>query len=449
MGKARILLAEAIVLAGVSARAGNTDIAISFKQALPDTFCITGYFFGEHRLVYDTLPFRQHTCRLKRKKALNAGVYFAYLPASQKYVEFIVPPYDQQFSLIVDTSNPLNVIEVKGSVDNSLFYEYNRLAMAAYRDTLDSLAPLRLRQWIDQTIKEYPDLFYTRLLRAMQEPDIPDSIAGNDTLVWRYYYEHFLDNVDLSDPALLRTPILHNKVTFYLDKVVPLVPDSHCRAALNIIRRASGDSLTYQYWASTLLNKYANHKLMGMDWVYVCIVDSVYAAGKAWWVDSTTLKRMLWDAGMLRHVKIGKKAPPLILQDTAGRWFDLYSLQADYTVILFWDPECGHCQREMPNFYRVWEKFKDKNVQFVAVYVADQKEKWLDYIRKHHLTDWIHLADINYQSNFRYTYHVVGTPRVYLLDRDKKIIAKQITASQLEEILTHLISNQATETNNQ
>lgn len=430
---------------GSPLHAGNTDISITFKQALLDTICIVGYHFGQHRIVYDTLPFKLHTCKLKNKRTLSAGVYFAYLPASQKYVEFIVPPYDQKFTIFVDTLNPVNITESKGSTDNFLFQEYNRLTLAAYRDTSDTLAATRLRHWIEHTIKEYPDLFYAKLLKAMREPPIPDSIVENDTLLWRYYYEHFLDNVDFSDPALLRTPIPHNKVTFYLDKVVPLVPDSHCVAALKIIRRASGDSLTYQYWASTLLNKYANHKLMGMDWVYVCIVDSVYAAGKAWWVDSLTLKRMLWDAGMLRHVKIGQKAPPLILQDTAGRWFDLYSLQTDYTVIIFWDPDCSHCQREMPHFYSVWEKFKDRNVQFVAVYVADEKEKWLDYIRKHdYLTDWIHLADLDYRSNFRYTYHVIGTPRVYLLDRDKKIIAKQITATQLEEILTHLIGSQST-----
>jgi thiol-disulfide isomerase/thioredoxin len=112
-------------------------------------------------------------------------------------------------------------------------------------------------------------------------------------------------------------------------------------------------------------------------------------------------------------------------------------VDADYTVIYIWDPDCGHCKKENPKVVEFNERFLDKGVKVFAVGNPYENEEWIEYLREHpEMGNLINVSDSpKHPDYFRTYYDVHSTPVTLLLDKDKKIIAKKVGIEQLEQIL--------------
>jgi len=152
---------------------------------------------------------------------------------------------------------------------------------------------------------------------------------------------------------------------------------------------------------------------------------------------------------MLMANLIGAKAGDLEMLDTLGKPASLYNVQADYIVVIFWDPNCGHCKEEVPRLDSIYEaSWKQHGVKIYAVLSADSKEDvktvWKQYIREHNIGDWINVYQTkemedaeaaSQKPSYRQLYDVTMTPTLFLLDKDKRIIGKKLTWQQLDELM--------------
>ena len=131
--------------------------------------------------------------------------------------------------------------------------------------------------------------------------------------------------------------------------------------------------------------------------------------------------------------------------DTLGKSRPLYGVDAKFVVICFWDPTCSHCQAEVPKLDSIYQnKWKANGIRLYGVMTDGGKENWLKYIRTHNLKDWIHvyqtqeMKDADAAANrpgFRQLYDVYQTPMLYLLDKEKRILAKKLSYEQLDQFL--------------
>ena len=69
-----------------------------------------------------------------------------------------------------------------------------------------------------------------------------------------------------------------------MTRIMPQHYDSLAQAAVDMITKAEANDTMFQYVSVTLLNHYANSKVMCHDAIYVRIVDKVYKDGNAWWL---------------------------------------------------------------------------------------------------------------------------------------------------------------------
>jgi thiol-disulfide isomerase/thioredoxin len=119
----------------------------------------------------------------------------------------------------------------------------------------------------------------------------------------------------------------------------------------------------------------------------------------------------------------------------------LYNLKGDYTVVVFWDATCGRCKEEMPKLLELYKeqnkgiKAKANNkIDVYSVSMTVEPKIWKDYIKEQKLP-WTNVHDPNHESNFRRYYDVYSTPVVYLLGKEKKIIAKRLSIDQVKEFI--------------
>ncbi|MBN1927172.1 MAG: TlpA family protein disulfide reductase, partial [Prolixibacteraceae bacterium] len=137
---------------------------------------------------------------------------------------------------------------------------------------------------------------------------------------------------------------------------------------------------------------------------------------------------------------LGKKAPEMVMETIDGEQESLYQITSDFTVVVFWEPDCGHCKKEIPELYSLlYSEFPETNIEVFAVFTGDDDEKWREFVNDKELVGWHHVWDPKHLSKFRFRYNVKTTPMIYLLGKDKKILAKKIDYKNLIKIIKTLL----------
>lgn len=438
---------------------------LSFKiDNYSDSVAHLSYFYGKGQFYRDTAKVNdkgEFTFESKQD-TLEHGMY-SVLSTSGKLFDFVVD--DQSFFISSDENDIVQSLKVKGSPENEAFFDYfiflnsrqmkakelNNQLVEASEDEKAKIEQ-ELAQ-LDQEVKTYLEKFHQKyagtlpsnFLKAVKYPEIPENPNPSDSsFALRYFKKHFFDDFDFTDGRLVRTSTYHDKITYYLEKLTYQQADSLIESIDYILKQSQQSPELFKYALSSLTSKYERSERMGMDAIFVHLVNNYFAKGlaKDWYTDKN-LKKLTDKAERLEPLLIGKKAPNIVVKDTAQKEFlELYDVEAKYTVVYIWSPDCGHCKKATPELLKVYHKYRDMGVDLKVFAVGNEfeNEEWIKFINQHQL-DFINGSDgENFKSNFRQLYDVFSTPQTYLLDEDKIILAKKISIEALDEIIEHYVN---------
>ncbi len=436
-----------------------------------DTVCYLGNYYGKFNSVKDTTRIdKEGNFSFKGKENLPGGIYLVIFP-NKSWLEILVDK-EQNITLETDTARLVDNMKVKGSEENAMFYKYlvfisqkqkaadplkkriekirgDSLAAPIQKDSIKilqdkmSVIEKEVEKYKNDFIAGHPALFMAAIFKAQKDPVAPAMPTlpngKKDSLFpYRYYKDHFWDNIPPADDRLLRTPIFNMKLKQFFDNVVIQNPDSINKEADILIEKTKGNKETFKYivWYMTLT--YENNPIMGMDAVFVHQVEEYYVTQKAYWVDSVNTDKIVHRMKIIRPLLLGKPAPPITMQDSLDKNIGLYDVKSKYTVLIFWDPDCGHCQKVLPKLKAAYDStLKAKGVRVYAVDIEDNAEKWKKFIIDNKLP-WINVHDKYKQYYLRDLFDIYSTAVIYLLDDNKKIKAKRIDVDQLDGFIDFL-----------
>ncbi|MEI6049871.1 MAG: thioredoxin-like domain-containing protein [Bacteroidota bacterium] len=433
-------------------------------HGLQDSTVFLAFHLGDKQYIKDTVKLdKAGHGKVLGQEILPQGIYMIVLPG-KKYFEILISK-DQHFALNCSYNDYFNTLKFTGSDENSAFIEYQKKWMSMQQQATniakrvqnnkldnDSLKILTSTQKImEDNMKTYlksvvntnnGNLLATlvKALLPIEVPEfsIPAMVKNPDSVKWvknyNYNKDHFFDNVDITDERLLRTPILQARLNAFFTNVVIQSPDSINKEIDSIIKKCSGNYKVFQFVAVYLFNHFRESEIMGHDAVVVKLADDIYLSGKADWVSKEFKDDLRKQIDLIRPNLIGKKAENLVMDSYKGIFVSLYDVEKEFTILYFWEPDCGHCKEATPKLKAYYEKAKDDNIEVFAVCTTADKSKWTKYIEENKIT-WINGWDPERSTHFDFYYNVQSTPMVYILDKNKKIIAKKLAVENIASFI--------------
>jgi len=364
------------------------------------------------------------------KKELPAGLVFKNSPENERFITYV--------SYLVDYGNRSMALNkqletAKTAADTlALRGDYKKLSN-------------ELKDYRKDYIGKYPNTLLTNIFKALKVPEVPEGKhllpdgSEDSSFAYTYYKEHYWDDFDFQDDRLIHTPIYEGRLEEYFNKLVLPVADTVQKEADALLKKAKGtrDMFKYTLWWITRFTE--SSKIMGMDAAFVYLVENYYMRGDAYWLTTDDLEKYIERAQKIAPNVLGKIAPELKMQDIKGKVHSLHELDAKYTLLIFWSPECGHCLTEMPQVDSLYKAvLKKKGVKIYGVRTEGEVDKWEKVIKEKGLDDWIHVYDPERKSRFRSDYDIYSTPVLYLLDERKIIRGKRIDHTNIEEVIEML-----------
>lgn len=290
-----------------------------------------------------------------------------------------------------------------------------------------------------------PNSFLYKFLKANEVPTVdvsalPEEIQNNDSLLFwtkfTFQQEHFWDNFDYTDERFLYTPFYKTKLENWFTNVLYPAYDSVKPYVYDFLEDVKPNKRIFQFATSFFLNKSINSKIMGMDALFVDLANDYYLSGEAFWANEESMEKIRENVLFMKDNLIGKTAADLTFENFDGEFINLHQIDSKLTIVVIYEPNCSHCKVFVPQLYKdVYLPNKDKGLQVFAIYSMTDKEEWATFLTKNNMFDWINVWDEHQTSRFKITYDARQTPAVYVLDENKKIIAKKLSIEQLNKIV--------------
>lgn len=444
--------------------------------------CVFGYYLGNEvkKIAFLPVDTLSGDITYKTMEDLQEGIYFLQNTEGGNILDFIVEKNNanKYFTLTIETTffNPIDSAKVSRSEANQAYYDYmkkNRKLLVDIKNAREAIERLRemtndveiinkqsgflqtkLKNLDSLSIdfqQKNPTCLFAKVLRANMPPSVPAPLVPTkpdnrpNPAYTQYYRQHFFDNIDFSDERLLRTKVYDAQLSRYFLQLLIPNTDSVKRAADALLLRLRPNKAFFNYTLRRLLfmfdvsekNMASLSRIPDADAMVIHLV-ATYTADLENATDLATAERAKYRANLLRPMLLGAKFPTLNLPKVRDNTpLNTESMNGKFTLVLFYDPDCSHCKMALPYIENAVNQFKNKGLNIYAIINAPS-EVAQDFIKgRSEMATWQQVYPNNMETQRLFDGYLL--PVMFLLDSDKKIIAKRIKGEQLENILEKLI----------
>jgi thiol-disulfide isomerase/thioredoxin len=460
-----------LCLSGTVLAQNGYEIKVTLKP-FRNQYIYLGHYYGKQLPIVDSVLLNDKSEGVfKGPKKLGGGIYLIGYPDRSRNFEILVDK-NQKFSVIADTAD-IKKASFLNSPENTGFVAYQDF-MVKHGKQIDDLAKARgkaanaadsaklttqidavnatVRNYRSDIIAKDPNSLLATLLKAMKEPEVPQNhpSAKTDSLfAYRYFKDHYWDGVNFYDERLARTPFFEARLDKYFEQLVFPAADSVNKEIDWMMGYASINAEMQKFLLLKFTNRYLNQKYMWEDAVFVHLFEKFFSNKTYPWLTEQGKKIVTDRAYSLMANILGTPAANIELKDPKDKPAALYDVKAPFVLVAIWDPTCGHCKEVVPRLDSMYQaKWKAEGLKIFAMAKETDgtKQTWLSFIKEHHLDEWVHVyyskADEKARVDagipgYSQLYDVQSFPTLFLLDKDKRIIAKKVSEQQVDEILAY------------
>lgn len=369
----------------------------------------------------------------------GANVVVKYDPSAFKPPEFI-ESYENQ--VYYDYLENKDLYEQKTAIITDVLRFYpEQDSFRLYADRHYMNLQSEFNAYADRMIEAYPATFVAHIMKSDRPVIYPDGMQWENYI--SYNQKHFLDEVDFSDTLLINTNVITAKAIDYLgyysinSQSKELQEKFFIQAVDSILNKAMESPDVYDFLMQYLIEGF---EMYGFDRVISHIASNYEPANSC--VNEERKSELEKRVENLRKLAIGNIAPDIQFKNGDEVNSGLSAINSDLTVVLFWASWCPHCNQMMPYLKEVYEDKSLPNFEILAISIDTSASDYNQALALH-APGWINYTDLKgWDSKPAVDYSIYATPTMFLLDKQRKILARPVTASDLRDELQKLDSKQ-------
>ncbi|MBL4651307.1 MAG: thioredoxin family protein [Flavobacteriales bacterium] len=284
------------------------------------------------------------------------------------------------------------------------------------RDSLD----IAKRSYLKQLCEEHPESLFSKLVGATIRPIYSSQEEQKN---------HFFDNIDFSDPVVVRSSILPSAMMEFFQLHTEYNEGGFQRSIDKILGLASAHDEVYEFCLNFILDLFNR---VGPDIVFQYVVETYLLDGGC--SEANVSEHISALAENYRVLQTGNKAPFFIATTIDNDSFVLeqHLSKNKYTVLFFWSSHCAFCTETTPQLID-WKK-QNPNVSVVGISLDNNKEELDKYLTKK-TVPWENICDYKgWKSDIVLQYKIHKTPSFYVLDSKGVIVSKPKDMSTLSRL---------------
>ena len=314
-------------------------------------------------------------------------------------------------------------------------------------------------EYIQQIIDNNPGSYTAKIVKTMKTPVVNTEVPKEGQKEW--LKEHFWESIDLSDATLLHSPVIPSKVFEYISLFnnERMGREEHEMAFIDavddVLFRAKADETVFSVVLDIVTRKFekSEYELVLTYITENYILSDSGCANSEAVVSADRADELRDKVETIKKMAIGNMAPDIFMPQqglfdlkiaegtvvpTGGSQMKLSNINAEYTLILFWASWCPHCPSVLSALKGIYNEYRDKGLEVLAISIDKELTAWQNAISERQY-EWINYSELNgWDGKAAKEYGVWSTPRMYLLDRDKRIIAKPASVEELRESIAPL-----------
>ena len=268
--------------------------------------------------------------------------------------------------------------------------------------------------------------------RTFQMVSVPSVITEPEERA-AYLVKHYWDKFDFTDTALIHLPEITEQATSNYIDMMKYVPAKVASSSIKeMMNKASVDSAMFVYF-SGLYEKYLYdpNSPMRDESLYIYVLEAVLEAPV---LDEVSKIRPAHLLELALKNRVGELATDFTYTLADGKKGTLYHTKADYLLLFFYNPDCHACKEQLTASPLVTEWIRNNKLKILAVYPDEDLEAWKNHI-SYMPASWINSYDSAVSLKNDEIYDLKAIPTLYLLDKDKKVVLKDVTFNQVENYL--------------
>lgn len=357
------------------------------------------------------------------------GIYMLADSRQQPIIEILMGK-DQTFSLRIKDLMDNSTYKVKGSDETAAYFKvvsktvHSNLQIEALQHEMKHYPKNKAKiDSVEKALYEYQESmlskesnsFLNTYIKCIEKIQVPDDIKDVKSKKEAYIKKHYFDDIPLCDSRLLNSRLLKNKLDNYYDNYIfTSDSDEIIEKTDFLLAKVSDCHDVRDYILWNLYSRYFNPENIKHEKVFIHLADEYFAKLNIANLTENIRKEIVKRSDVMKNIIIGSTAPSFTYLDENDSIVSLDDISSNNIALFFYKPDCQKCIKDK----RVLGLIENRRNDFKIVSIDVSKEE--------------------NDKKLVPLYDISTSPSIFLLNKNKKIIAKGIKA---EEVEFYLIKN--------
>lgn len=404
---------------------------------------------GNDYFLLDSLPHNTEGVYSKELKNIKPGVYKIGFGSKQNELgDFILNPAEKEIYLEFSSDNFRYGLTNTNSAENIAFHSYQKedrkhksrikelqRERNSREEKLKSIYSEqdRFKRLQEEMASQNEGTFFAHMVRHLQSPN-------------RFDKATYWSDIDFHDESLIHSPVYHERIQDYMrihaskerSESEPLLGFYNAVDEIALKIKDNGSDAVLEFVLYTMSEGFYSS---GMEELSLYVIDNYFYGDACGDAEISELFKM--KAAGIRKLQVGNTPPDFTLTDPSGRAHTLSNITGKnkITLVLFWASFCHKCEREVPEIKKLYQKYNSQGFEVVAISVDTRNEDWTEAVRNHS-GGWVDVSDLQgWRGETTKAYRVTSTPVMFVINRNREILARPKSSDELEQMLPELLSN--------